>query len=77
MHSKTKHFDLDIHFVRDSIKQKQLHLTHIPRTTQIANILTKIANILTKSLSASSFHSFRNKLMVVLNPTINLRRNIS
>jgi len=63
MPSKTKHFDLDI-------QQKHLHLTHIPGTTQIVDILTK-------PLTATSFHSFRNKLMVVPNPTINLRGDIS
>jgi len=68
MHSKTKHFELDLHFVRDSIQTKQLSLSHIPRTVQIADILTK-------PLSRSSFN--RDKLMIINNLTINLRGDVT
>jgi len=58
MHSKTKHFELDLYFVRDAIQQKQLHLLHVPATLQIVDIFTK-------PLSANPFSSFSHKLMVL------------
>jgi len=32
MHLKTKQFDIDLHFVRDAIQHKEVHLIHIPDT---------------------------------------------
>ena len=41
LHSKTKHFELDLHFVRDHLRQRHLKLTHIPSKFQVAYTLTK------------------------------------
>jgi len=41
MHSKTKHFELDLYFVRKSIQNKQLTLLYISATDQIVDTLTK------------------------------------
>ncbi|XP_068466265.1 uncharacterized mitochondrial protein AtMg00810-like [Phaseolus vulgaris] len=70
MHFKTKHFDLDLHFVCDSLQQHQLQLSHVPSHLQLADILTK-------PLTGSSFHKFMAKLMVVSNPTISLQGDVT
>ena len=58
LHSKTKHVEFDIYFVRDLIKKKMLSIRHLPATEQIANILIK-------PLSAQNFHKLKNKLTVI------------
>jgi len=63
MHSKTKHFELDLHFVRDAIQQKQLHLLYVPATLQIADVFTK-------PLSVGPFSALSHKLMVYPKPSI-------
>jgi len=66
LHSKTKHFELDLHFVRDHIQHQCACLTHIPARFQVADILTK-------PILGASFTTFRDKLMVLDNPTLSLR----
>lgn len=41
LHSRTKHFELDLYFVRDKVQQQQLLIHHIPSSEQTADILTK------------------------------------
>ena len=57
MHSRSKHFELDLHFVRDHVLAKSLTLIHLPSQFQVADIWTK-------PISSSPFHSFRCKLRV-------------
>jgi len=66
MHSRSKHFDLDLHFVRDYVQDKRLILLHLPVQFQVANILTKL-------VSGASFHNFKRKLRVLDLPTLSLR----
>lgn len=66
MHCKTKYFDLELHFVWDSLQQKQLQLLHTLDHLQMVDVFTK-------SLFGSSLYSFKDKLMVVPNSTISLR----
>jgi len=66
MHSRTKHFELDLHFVHDTTQQMQAQLIHLPAQFQIADILTK-------PISETTFFRILDKLMVVINPTISLR----
>ncbi|KAM6562061.1 hypothetical protein CsatB_022059 [Cannabis sativa] len=40
-HARTKHIELDIHFVRDKILKKELEVRYIPSSDQIADCLTK------------------------------------
>jgi hypothetical protein len=40
-HAKTKHVEIDFHFVRDHVAAKTLQILFIPSKEQIANILTK------------------------------------
>jgi len=57
MHSRSKHFDLDLHFVCDRVQQHQAHIVHLPERFQVATILTK-------PLSTVFFIKFRHKLKV-------------
>ncbi|XP_062120374.1 uncharacterized mitochondrial protein AtMg00810-like [Humulus lupulus] len=40
-HARTKHIELDIHFVRDKVLQKQLQICYVPSHDQLADCLTK------------------------------------
>jgi len=57
LHSRTKHMELDIFFVREKVISKDLIVSHIPAQFQLADILTK-------PLSASRFLELRDKLRV-------------
>ena len=61
LHSRTKHFELDLYFVRDRVIKKQVHVTYISSSEQVADVLTK-------PLSAQSFLKFRDKLKVLPAP---------
>jgi len=61
MHSRTKHFELDLHFVRDYVQKQFVQLIHLPARFQVADAFTK-------SISGPSFSSFRSKLMVTIKP---------
>ena len=56
-HSRTKHMEIDVFFVREKILAKQLSIVHIL-------VLDQWADILTKPLSASRFEAMRGKLNV-------------
>ncbi|PKU81707.1 putative mitochondrial protein [Dendrobium catenatum] len=63
-HARTKHIEVDHHFIRDCIQSKQITVHHISTFDQPADILTK-------SLPFARLLALRNKLLVV--PTISLR----
>ena len=56
-HSRTKHMEIDVFFVREKFLAKQLTIVHVPTLDQWADILTK-------PLSASRFKVLRGKLNV-------------
>ncbi|KAH9725758.1 retrovirus-related pol polyprotein from transposon RE2 [Citrus sinensis] len=56
-HSRTKHIELDMHFIRDKVLAKELEIRYIPSEEQIADILTK-------PLTFIHFNYFRAKLNV-------------
>ncbi|KAG8485720.1 hypothetical protein CXB51_019072 [Gossypium anomalum] len=58
LHSKFKHVELDLFFVREKIAAGKLDVRHVPAQDQVANIFTK-------PLSASLFTKFRSSLKVV------------
>ena len=60
-HARTKHIELDIHFIRDKVLQKQLEIRYIPSADQVADCLTK-------GLSPSRFQYLIDKLQVVESP---------
>ncbi|XP_071740934.1 uncharacterized mitochondrial protein AtMg00810-like [Rutidosis leptorrhynchoides] len=53
-HARTKHIEIDCHFVRDKIKAGQISTVFIPSTTQVTDVFTK-------PLSKSPFHSCISK----------------
>ena len=40
-HRRTKHIEIDIHFVREKVALGQVRVLHVPTTTQFADIFTK------------------------------------
>ncbi|XP_016204964.1 uncharacterized protein LOC107645449 [Arachis ipaensis] len=57
LHSKSKHFETDLHFVRDYVSKQVVQVSHVPGTV-------KLADVLTKPLPSAAFLAFRSKLMV-------------
>uniref|UniRef100_A0A803Q706 Reverse transcriptase Ty1/copia-type domain-containing protein n=1 Tax=Cannabis sativa TaxID=3483 RepID=A0A803Q706_CANSA len=57
-HSSTKHIEVDVHYVRDLIKQGIVEVRHIPTSEQTAHIFTK-------PLSISQFSYLKDKLAIV------------
>ncbi|KAH9741041.1 retrovirus-related pol polyprotein from transposon RE2 [Citrus sinensis] len=60
-HSKTKHIELDLHFIREHVSRKELQINHVPSCDQVADILTK-------PLAFDQFHYLRSKLNVLPRP---------
>ena len=58
MHSRTKHMELDLFFVRKKVLEKQLQVVHVPAIDQKADMLTK-------ALTPSNFSTYRSMLRVV------------
>ncbi|GKV09732.1 hypothetical protein SLEP1_g21188 [Rubroshorea leprosula] len=65
-HSRTKHVEIDYHFVREKVA-----LGHL--ITQFGNSTSQLANIFIKPLTRDSFHRLRNKLGLASLPLPNLR----
>lgn len=61
LHSRTKHLELDIHYVREKVAAKQLEIRHVPAYAQLADAFTK-------PLPTTSFTDLRSKLKVVSLP---------
>jgi len=56
-HQRTKHIEIDLHFVREWVAVGDLHVLHVPTTSQYADIFTK-------GLPSSVFTEFRTSLNV-------------
>jgi histone deacetylase 1/2 len=56
-HARTKHVEVDYHFVRDRVAKKEIQIRFIPSQDQLADVFTK-------PLSTASFTAFRFKLRV-------------
>lgn len=68
-YAKTKHVELDIHFIRDKVAAKSIEVSYVPSEGQPADVLTK-------ALTFKQFHCLRSKLNVYLGH-FNLRRDVS
>ena len=60
-HRRTKHIEIDIHFVRDKVSLGEVRVLHVPTTSQYADIFTK-------GLPTATFTQFRSSLNVVDDP---------
>ena len=69
-HKRTKHFDVDYHYVRERVVVKALEVKHIPASLQLADIFTK-------PLGHEAFIKLRGKLGVSFHPTPSLRGSIN
>ncbi|GKV43628.1 hypothetical protein SLEP1_g50892 [Rubroshorea leprosula] len=56
-HSRMKHIAINLHFVRELVDRKVLHVSHISSHDQLADVLTK-------ALPSLRFHSLRSKIGV-------------
>ncbi|GKC32868.1 ribonuclease H-like domain-containing protein [Tanacetum coccineum] len=56
-HQRTKHIEIDIHFVRDMVTAGQVRVLHVPSRFQYADIFTK-------GLPSTLFEEFRSSLSV-------------
>uniref|UniRef100_A0A2N9GBB0 Integrase catalytic domain-containing protein n=1 Tax=Fagus sylvatica TaxID=28930 RepID=A0A2N9GBB0_FAGSY len=65
-HARTKHIELDVHFVREKVAAGALVTRFVPTHLQIADVFTK-------ALSKDAFQRLRSKLGVMLPPTSSLR----
>ncbi|CAA7029694.1 unnamed protein product [Microthlaspi erraticum] len=61
-HQRTKHIEIDIHFVREKVKIGQVKVFHVPSSLQFADIFTK-------GLPTMLFNDFRDSL-TVRNPNV-------
>jgi hypothetical protein len=64
-HARTKHIEIDYHFVREKVLNRDILIKFISTHDQLADIFTK-------SLSSARFLLLRSKLMVISSP-ISLR----
>ena len=62
-HARTKHVEVDFHFVREQVAKGQLHVQFIVTDDQIADVFTK-------PLSTQRFQLLRSKLQVVPRPQL-------
>jgi hypothetical protein len=56
-HQRTKHVEIDLHFVRDYVAAGAVRVLHVPTTSQFADIFTK-------GLPSSTFVEFRSSLNI-------------
>jgi hypothetical protein len=56
-HQRTKHVEIDLHFVRDRVAMGEVRVLHVPTTSQFADIFTK-------GLPSSTFTEFRSSLNI-------------
>ncbi|XP_028772189.1 uncharacterized protein LOC114729360 [Neltuma alba] len=67
-HSRSKHIDIDLHFIRDMIQSRFLNIQHISSPLQVADCLTK-------ALTHTQFLHHRDKLGLFRTPS-RLRGNV-
>ncbi|GKE93013.1 ribonuclease H-like domain-containing protein [Tanacetum coccineum] len=63
LHQRTKHIEIDIHFVRDLVVAGQVRVLQVPSRYQFADIFTK-------GLPSALFEEFRTSLSVWCPPAL-------
>ncbi|PKU73330.1 Retrovirus-related Pol polyprotein from transposon TNT 1-94 [Dendrobium catenatum] len=58
-HARTKHIEVDCHFIRECIKNNSINVHHISTKDQIADLFTK-------ALPTATFHHLSNKLISII-----------
>lgn len=66
LHARTKHIELDFHFVREKVAAQIIQIQHVPSSDRIADVFTK-------PLSKQFFTWLRNKLNIVPLASLELR----
>ena len=66
-HQRTKHIEIDIHFVREKVQMGQVRVLHVPSEVQYADIFTK-------GLPTILFNNFRFRLGVTWIPRFDCGR---
>jgi hypothetical protein len=56
-HQRTKHVEIDLHFIREKVIIGQVHILHVPTTSQFTDIFMK-------GLPSSVFNEFRSSLNI-------------
>jgi hypothetical protein len=56
-HQRTKHIEIDLHFVRERVAAGDIRVLHVPTSSQYADIFTK-------GLPSTLFTEFRTSLNV-------------
>jgi hypothetical protein len=56
-HQRTKHVEIDLHFVREKVVIGQIRVLHVPMTSQFTDVFTK-------GLPSSVFEEFRSSLNI-------------
>jgi hypothetical protein len=56
---RSKHIDIQYHYIRECVEGKKVILHYVPTTEQIADIMTKC-------LSYDKFKKFRNQLGITI-----------
>ena len=56
-HARTKHIEVDCHYIREQVMARKIHVHHISSADQLADIFIK-------SLSVSRHETLTSKLMV-------------
>jgi hypothetical protein len=56
-HQRTKHVEIDLHFISDRVAIGDVRVLHVPTTSQFADIFTK-------GLPSSTFSEFRSRINV-------------
>lgn len=61
-HARSKHIEIDVHFIRDMVMTDFIEVQYVPSSQQLANSFTK-------ALTYPSFSSFRSKLGLCSTPS--------
>ena len=56
-HSRTKHIEIVVHFVREKVETKELEVRYVPTEFQVADVFTK-------PLAVTRLETLKNKLNI-------------